>query len=79
MSSKTLGQYLKELRPTEKQMSLIYAIEDTVGPIWEGKTKEDATRYISKYIDAYVAGIRFQMELDAIEFESEHGDWGCRD
>ena len=43
--------------------------------IFNGKTKQEATEFISKYIE----DLKFECELEAIVFESEHGDWGCRD
>ena len=74
----TLGQYLQNSKPTKKQLELVYAIEDIVGPIWKGNTKEDASKYISENIDIYIKEVELQAELEAVVFESEHGDWGDR-
>ena len=67
---------LKEaLKPTKAQLGIIADIERYCGKEFTGKTKQEATKFIFKYKKDLV----FEYELEAIVFESEHGDWGCRD
>lgn len=60
----TLAQYLQNSKPTKKQLALVYAIEDLVGPIWRGNTKEDASKYISENIDKYIKEVELQAEVN---------------
>lgn len=67
---------LKEaLKPTQKQLNIIYDIERYCGGVFKGKTKQEATKFIS----TYKKDLEFEYDLEAIVWESKHDDWGCRD
>ena len=67
---------LKEaLKPTQKQLDIIYDIERYCGDVFKGRTKQEATKFIS----TYKKDLELEYELEAIVLESKHGDWGCRD
>lgn len=59
--------------PTQKQIDYIEDINDHVSgiPKFLGSTRKEASEYIDKYSN-------FMHELDEIEFEGIHGDWGDR-
>ena len=59
----TLEQALK---PTQAQLEMIAAIEIRCGYAFEGKTKQEASEFITKHID----DLKFQDELDGIVIAS---------
>ena len=50
------------LRPTKAQQEMLDAIEIRCGYSFEGKTKQEASEFITKHID----DLKFQDELDGI-------------
>lgn len=50
----TLGEYIKEHKPTNKQLDVIRNIEQRAPKNFTGITKRDAFIYIQKYIDYYL-------------------------
>ena len=63
------------LKPTQRQLNIIADIERYCGGEFKGKTKQEATKFIS----TYKKDLELEYELEAIIWESKHGDWGCRD
>jgi len=63
------------LKPTQKQLDIIYDIERYCGVVFKGRTKQEATKFIS----TYKKDLELEYELEAIVWESKHDDWGCRD
>lgn len=56
----TLGEYIKEHKPTNKQLDIIRNIEQYAPKYFTGVTKRDAFLYIQKYIDYYTPENTFE-------------------
>lgn len=50
------------MEPTDKQLRFIQDIEDYLGVPFNGTTKEDATKYLSKYAPIFQDMIELEYE-----------------
>lgn len=50
------------MEPTEKQLKFIQDIEDYLGVPFDGTTKEDAIKYLSKYAPIFQDMIELEYE-----------------
>lgn len=66
-------------KPTRKQLEFIEDICDALRIGFDGKTKQDASRFIDEHIDEFQRERDLEAVLYAAEMESAHGDYGCRD
>lgn len=61
--------------PTQRQLGLIAEMQEVTGVEFTGDTKAEASVYIDENLDDF----RLMQDLEGIELESQHGDYGCLD